>query len=253
MAYSESTFEWIEAYLTNELSPEERAVFEEKIRTDPEFAEEVALQRDTHSLVEVAATLDYKAELQRIDAEMESMQRQPFFRLMTVRIAAMLLVLFACVYTIVFFQYNNQQLFGEAFSPYPDKYMYRGEMPAADSLMKSGMEAYNQGEYSRAIPYFSQLVQTSEQPGASLYLGISFLSVDNPKAALPAFDLASLSATWTETANWYRALALIQDGQDKAAKAVLEDIRQQETNGYREQATELLVKLNSSWRKLPGM
>lgn len=254
MAPTESDFDWIEAYLAGELTPESRARLEARLREDEAFAAAFALQKDTQRLVQVAAGLNYKAELQRIDAEMAQLQQQPFFRHLVFRVAAMIVFLFACVYALIFFQYNNQRIFGQAFSPYPDKFMYRGETPTADSLMKAGMEVYNQQQYAAAIPIFSQLVQADpNQPGAWLYLGISQLSTDDAPAALSSLEQAANSPAWEETANWYRALALLQDGQSKAAQTVLQQIANQETNAYREQAVEVLASLGAFWRNVPGV
>ena len=254
MAYTESNFEWIEAYLAGELPAEEQKAFEAKLRDDATFAEEVALQRDTHRLVQVAAELDYKKELQRIDAEMERMRKQPFFRHLSVRIAAMLLVLVACGYALVFWQYNSQRIFQQAFDPYPDKFALRSEAPAADSLLISGMEAYNRKDYPTAIRQLEAVL--ADRPGlagAQLYLGLSHLAAGQASAAIRSLRQAAQSPTWAETAQWSLALALLEDGQSAAARTALQEIQSQPTNAYAAQAGRLLSKLDAFWRKLPGM
>jgi tetratricopeptide (TPR) repeat protein len=254
MAQMESNFDWIEAYLADELSAEERSAFEIRLREDAGFADEVSLQRDTHRLVQVGANLNYKEELRRIDAEMERMRQQPFFKYLSFRVAAMFLLLLACGYAFVFFQYNNHRLFRQEFAPYPDKMIYRGTTTDANALIEAGMEAYARQDYPTAIVRLEQVVEADPDPGGAwLYLGISKLASGHPAEAIKALERAATFPLWIETARWYRVLALLETGENHAAKTALQAIEAEPTNAYREQAGRLMRKMEVFWRALPGL
>ena len=198
--------------------------------------------------------MSFKKELQRIDADMERMKKQPFFRQFGLRIAAMLLVLVACGYALIFWQYHAQRIFQQAFDPYPDKFALRSAASAADSLLIAGMEAYNREDYPGAIGRLEAVVAAQpDLAGAQLYLGIARLASGQAAAATDALREAARSPVWSETAEWYLALALLKDGQHTAARAALQDMQSQPTHAYAGQAGRLIGKLDAFWRKLPGI
>ncbi|MDJ1506805.1 gliding motility-associated C-terminal domain-containing protein [Xanthocytophaga agilis] len=55
--------DWIEAYLSDSLSPEQKAVFTRQLQTDPTLSEEVELHRMANELIVDHALLDLKAKM----------------------------------------------------------------------------------------------------------------------------------------------------------------------------------------------
>lgn len=232
----ENTFERIEAYLSGELSFEEAQAFEEEMGSNKELAEEVALQRDTHSLLALGSQLDLKAKLQVLDKEMSKPSKvRPLFGNPRVWLAAAAILI---AVSVVLFSLgrSSANVYMEEFSPYPDLTSMRN-----DTLndLRTGMIAYTRGEYDIAVDYLQKFAKTNPADDfVHLYLGNAYLGLENYEKAILELELVQ-SPRWKQPGEWYLALAYGLNGEkDKAAK-LLEKISNDENHAYKERAAEL--------------
>lgn len=253
----DNIFEQIEAYLADELTAEERASFEEQMKTDANLAEEVSLQRDTHHLVGLYADqIAYKEKLRVIDQKMnaEGTKTIPLFkRLMqspVYRMAAVALVLVASAWVLLLFQKNSAQLGRDAFTPYADVITYKGDAQSADSLIHQGMTSYNLKNYPAARASFEKLLQIyPDYPDAQFYMAMSLMAEKSYPEAIPYLENLLDAAKYGEVAQWYLSLAYLSSDQEDKAREVLAVIISEPAHGYTDKARQLLDKMDAPWWK----
>jgi hypothetical protein len=113
------------------------------------------------------------------------------------------------------------------------------------TLMDTAMKKYDEKDYGGAINSFDKvLLSDAGNYDALFYSGVSYLSVDKPDKAI--FDLDKVlnkkDGKYYQDAQWYKALALIKQKENKKAKALLNEIVS--TGGkYKTQAEDTLKQL----------
>lgn len=243
------TFELIERYLSNDLSEEELRSFEERLKTDKVFAQEVENQRLTHKATDVFAQIKTKEKIKEsYDAVLKSEKNN---RRTLLRIAAAVVVLI--IAGIGFFapsNYSNQALVDSNLETYPDRITTMGTTP--DEQLAAGMKAYNEKDFEKALELFSQLPETlPEKDLVDLYSGIALIETNQFENAITIFQqMIDSNSPQTDVAQWYLALTYLQSNDIENAKSLLNKIVSQ--NGYQSKnAAQLLKKLDHPLRKLP--
>ena len=246
--------ERIEAYLDGLLTAEEQAHFEARLAQDEALAAEVHLHRDTRALLRLHQQQVYKAQLQAIDQELSVPVRRLRPATWAWSLAAVILLLVVSSYFWAAATYRTDALVRDAFSPYRDITVLRGDYPGRDSLLTEAMAAYGTGDFATAVARFEPLLQMSPDYAiAQLYMGISLLGTDEPVRSQHWLRKAAASERLAEVAGWYLGLALVQAGDIEAARTHLQGLAQDPNNSYAPQAKALLRRLKSPLRRLPGI
>jgi hypothetical protein len=118
------------------------------------------------------------------------------------------------------------------------------EIPV-DQFLNEGLKAFHDGHYGRCIEKMEVLQKyNAGDLNAAFYMGVSYVKLEMYEKAIPLFDqiLNSPNNVFHEEANWYKALALIGNGNTEAAKKVLTEISQKD-GFYKEKAAEKLKAL----------
>jgi hypothetical protein len=118
------------------------------------------------------------------------------------------------------------------------------EVPA-EQFLNEGLKAFHNGHYGRCIEKMEVLRKSDPNDlNAAFYMGVSYVKLEMYEKAIPFFDqiLNSPNNVFHEEANWYKALALIGNGNTEAAKKVLTEISQKD-GFYKEKAAEKLKEL----------
>ena len=260
MANDDTLFTRIEAYLAEQMTKEEQLAFEKEIESDASLAEEVNLQRDTHAILNLNNQVAWKEKLKVLDAKIETemvsekkVQRIPLWSRTYMRAAAVILLLITSGYFFIRSSYNDQHLIGQAFDPYPDILTVKGGEDTED-ILPQAMAVYNQKNYQTAIPMFQQLLSDKlHEEDVRFYLANALMATNQPAEALPLLDeTVSLNTKYNEVAPWLAALACLQAEITDACMQRLEAIANSESF-YAAQAKDLLSKLDSPWRALPGI
>lgn len=103
------------------------------------------------------------------------------------------------------------------------------EETAPLSLYEQGMAAYKKGAYQEGAQLLRQAsVQTPSNLYAHFYAAICYLEMEQPGAALFHLNrvLESPQSSLQEDAQWYKSIALLQEGKKREAKEVLENLEQ---------------------------
>lgn len=233
----ENTFEKIEAYLAGELSEAETRAFELEVQADASLAEEVSLQRDTHSLLALGNQLEYKTKLKTIDKEMQATPKvRPLFANARVWLAAAAIIIGVSVVLWSMGRSSNG-MYADQFSPYPDLTSMRN-----DTLndLRTGMIAYTESQYELAIDYFEKFeADHPVEDYVHLYKGNAYLALEQYDKAIAELKRVK-SLTWQQPAAWYLALAYGASGQKEAATKLLKQIAEDENHAYKDKAEGLL-------------
>lgn len=99
--------------------------------------------------------------------------------------------------------------------------------PVAANEFQKGMDAYRNKEFSQASEELRQAAsETPDNLEAHLYAARSFLEIKQPTAALYHLDriLAAPGNSYLEDAKWFKSIALLQLGDQKGAKLLLQEV-----------------------------
>ena len=264
--HSDAIFDRVEAYLSGQLSAEERAVFEADLETDADLREEWEMQRKVKELMKGQRRMDLEERMRRIVAEEEESEgtgmgvvedqgemeagggETPVRRIGWQRWLAAAAVALLAVGVPLWFLMNGgaepQALFEENFGIYAAGGTNR--LPDNPKPLDYGLDHYFKEEYAKAIPYFEAV-----QPGDSLYarhriyLGVSYLGTGKSAKALAVFEatLKQADGTFHESAGWYSVLCYLQMKDVEKAKVELKKYLQTGTEFKRAEAEAILEAL----------
>jgi predicted Zn-dependent protease len=240
---NEEMLEKIEAYLANEMDVEERKAFELLLQEDSQLAEEVKLHQDAELILKVSTQISYKEKLQEIDKELKAASA-PKIRSMRTGVQRWLIAASVIVAVgVTFWMFSRQQThaFEQAFQPYNNVLALRGD---TISDLSTAMLAYDREQYDLAIEYMDTYLEG--KPGdvfAQFYKGISLLAMDKNQEAAQLLQSLPESIPMDEARDWYLALALGKAGDEAAAKAILDSIRNTDGHAYKEKAQKIWEKL----------
>lgn len=256
--------ERIEKYIKGVLTGEELEAFESQLRTDPDLASDVALQKDIVRALGEKDVIEFRKKLQAVNDDISRTESAPArvfnLKFILARAAAILLLIAAGYWIVSLFQkepYSSGQLYSAYFVA-PDSI----EVPAGfsrdtgevnpESLqsaeLKKWLQAenfYKKGEYARAFDMLNALPgEIKGKYPSDLYfqLGVLALLTDQPEIAVTYFQ--QVEVTYLSAKEWYTALAFLKmEGQEVAAKKAFEAIANSK-NPYQSRAREILDKMD---------
>jgi len=243
------TFELIERYLANDLSPEELSSFESRLKSDKSFEQEVENQRLTHKASDVFAQIKTKEKVKESYDAVLKTEKNNRRTLLRIAVAIVILIIAGFGFFIPA-NYSNQALADANFESYPDRITTMGITPG-DQLSEA-MKAYNENKFEKAIELFSKIPQPFlQQDLINLYTGISLMETNQFESATTIFQqLIDSESTQSDVARWYLALSYLQSSDIENAKSLLNQIVEQD--GFQSKnAAKLLDKLENPLRKLP--
>ena len=268
MNLSEEQYDIIEAYLTNELSANDRASFEGDIQSDAELRAEVERQRNLRlglralgierTLLSAKAHYQATASPEGASPEMESATVRPLARpLNTWRYwaAAASIVLLLGVGYYFFRQQVVQgdeiayaESFGPASSDQAMKDFPTNAFPlTARPQLLDAFRNYRAGNYDRVIDQLKTL-PTDKQTTyyKDYFLGLSYLANRQPAEALPLLNSARMAPglALRQKATWFLALAYVKDGQKNKALPMLKQISTDKANPFNDLAKRVLQKID---------
>lgn len=94
----------------------------------------------------------------------------------------------------------------------------------ADMVLKDGLDAFSQAQYSKSLSFFNILLDLNKKDvNALFYSGLSYYHTGKPAAAIAMLDrvLENDNNVFHQEAEWYKALSLIKNNDTEAAKELL--------------------------------
>ena len=241
--------ELIERYLLQTLSPEEEKSFQNRL-SDPDFQEELELQKDLMTALKTEGKAQFKAELETLDKEHFSTAKvKPFNPARYLRMAVAATVLLAAFYW-VFDSFSGQstlspqEIYVQQFEPKS----LSGVKSDVDSLSlwEQFMMHYAHQQYKEAIPVLESLLADpdySQTSRARLYLGNAYLLTDQSEKAIETLKEIRPSSAFAMDAEWYTALAYLKNDDPDNARNQLKAIAEDQGHFYHQRAKKILSQL----------
>jgi hypothetical protein len=239
------SLEYIDDFFKGLLSDVQKAEFEERVLSDPEFAAELAFYISSCGLIKGGAEEEKRARFKELYEQNKGATGAPVRRLWPYAAAASVLIAVACFWWVSTRQAGPEKL--------ADRYIAKNltdlsvNMGERDSLQE-GIGAYNAGDLAGALRKFTGILEgrdPAHEEIAVRYAGIVCLRLKEYDKALQYFhQLEADTALYTNPGLFYESLTLMKRNQpDDAGKArqLLQQVVDRNL-GKKEDAQELLKK-----------
>jgi len=243
----QETLEYIEAYFTQTLSPEERKTFEVRCAQDAAFAKEVAFYLTARSATrevlmdEKQKTFAERAMPQQVMVKTASVKKM-VLRKWIPYAAAACIILFVGSYFMLQSP-APQQLANQYIN---DNFTTLSQtMDASRDSLQLGIAAYNSQDYRRALALFEGVRRHDlTNSDAKKYTGLTYLQTKQYDKALERFqELSALKGLYSNSGDFLQAVTLLQrynPGDKERAKELLQKVVQENEEGSK-QAKEWLT------------
>ncbi|WP_338869549.1 tetratricopeptide repeat protein [Spirosoma sp. SC4-14] len=233
--------ETIENYVNGQLSAEERATFEQALRSDPAVADALAFYIMSKQAAQEQARQQRMAEFDALRQQQPALGQRPLGSWITYAAAASIVILLGLGW--YFFGPTSESTVAE--NQFVDTYVatHFAELPTTmdgrtDSL-KLGVDLFNKGKLAEAGVIFQDVLKRHPDTDSALkYAGIVSLRQGNYDQAIEQFhQLSQRSDLFSNPGLFYESLALLKRGQpmDKAkAKELLDEVIQKNLEGETE-------------------
>lgn len=249
---SEAELILIEKYLNKELEPEQMAQVEHRISSDQMFADQVALVKDMPMAIQSDVD-NFRETLGKIMAEenqsvnasdSESLEKPQAKQISLWKLFLTAAAILAGITLAINILFPSQKvdLYAANFNAPSENITTRSESVINPDL-QNALQAYNQGDYSTAIPLFDKYLADNPNEKAALFFqGISQMASGKYTEAVS--NLIQIEdGPYQNSATWYLALVYIKINQKEKAKNNLNQLITSE-GSYSGKARELLDQLD---------
>lgn len=229
--------ELIANYFLNTLSGDDRRIFDDLLKNDPDFASEIEFQKQVKHAVAAREHDVLKQKLQYFESQMRTTASRIKWWL-----AAASIVFFVSIgYYIFNNNVSNIELFNDYYQPAQNIVQPIVRSAIADEKTAAFI-AYQKGDYKMAQQLFNTLYQKTQDSELLFYEGISLIETNDLESAINKLELHShYSDAVSNKTNWYLALAYIKQNNLEKAKTILMEITtKKESYKYRE--AKMLIK-----------
>jgi hypothetical protein len=211
-----------ENYLANEMTSEERTIFDEQLKNDASFKESFALYKETTQFLEhkfSKETIDFKENLKSISSQHFTEKKEtkvitfkPWYYAVAASIAFVFGTWFMMQNNADYSDYNQHE---SAF------FVERGE---SNENLKLAQDAFNAKDYKKAVEAFNK-IQDFRKPELQYFYAIALIETSNyAKAELFLDQLRKGNSVYKEKATWYLALSNLKQEKLAECKAILQQI-----------------------------
>lgn len=221
---NEETYIRFENYLANELSSEEKQLFEEQLQNDVQFSESFQLYKETTQFLEHSfskETLDFKENLQSISTqyfaeETTSKPKVITFKPWYYAVAASVVVVIG-----TWFIMQNDPNYSDYNQHDTALFMERS---VGDENLKQAQEAFNAKDYKKAVAAFDKITDFRD-PELQYFYAISLIETNNyTKSRLFLDYLREGNSVYKHKATWYLALSYLKQDKKEECKTTLKEI-----------------------------
>lgn len=255
MALSENDIELIQKYIGENLTPQDKMLFDSKLE-NTEFKSELMFQaKSVDALIEndrkdVMAFLTDEKDAD--EKSSDSLVTDPVNKARKSKFLLGLLIGMLFFFVIVNLnkfmkshepKVDQMALVEEANMPYPFLQVGRGEGDD-DADLQMLNQNYSKGNYEEALTYFSSRMVEDEQ--LKLIEANCYIQIKDYKKAIPLLNNLKKSpdSKVSENADWYLSMVHLLDGATEKGKSILKDISNKKNHLFSRQANDLLGALN---------
>lgn len=246
----------IERYFNNSLSDKELVLFEEKLASDSLFAEEVQQFGVVFDALKKARVKKLKAQFISYEKEYNSSGKRFNFRNLKRRKATVSFVLWIAligfsVQTSLYFSTSssskNVGLFASYFEVYPNVLSPVKRTINDENFVLDAMKYYDAENYVSAIEAFDKLLLKSDSRNQILfYKALALMTEGDYLTAKIQFELMNIeSGVFVNQRNWYLALVFLKLEKHNKAKMLLKEVVA-DSSSFSIKASSLLNELSAS-------
>jgi tetratricopeptide (TPR) repeat protein len=228
--------EYIDRFFKDELSPEEVKQFENRIETDPEFAEEVAFYITAMNVAKEEAVAEKRDRFRHIPVN--NHHRGTVKKMGSVKsfwaYAAAAAVAILIIGLYLFYPSDQPAQMAERYIQ-SNLTTLSVNMGAERDSVQAGLSLFNDGEFEKASEAFESVLATnSTSIDALKYAGITALRMGNYEKALNHFMRLEKMQLYSNPGKFYHALTLMKrnnEGDQEQAKVLLQEVIDQDLEG----------------------
>jgi len=218
----------IEKYFSGELSETEQQELDQLLETDADFRAEFDIQQDVQKAIKLTNREEkkellkgYEKERKYSESEKSVKPNRGWFK-----IAAAIALLFSLgVYIGNNTGSDSGELYDEYYQLYPNTVYSITRSGGEASIERSAFEAYEGGDYTKAIDFFKQQESRGELKNLHFYLGQAYLANDQGEEAISSFKkVIDVNEDFTQEATWYLGLSYLKSDKIELAKTVFKEI-----------------------------
>lgn len=229
--------EQLEKYLRGELEENERVVLEQELEKSPELFEQLRIEYGLQKGFDKIRAERMKDRFQEIDDQTKVILINYKTYL---KWAAVILIILTPVFFLMNRGSSGMDIYTEYYTQYPN---VLEPVTRSEESVNLGLMAYEKGDFETAATFFSEELESVEDPDIRFYLALSQLAVNNFNDARQNLKAAidSKDSGFTDQAIWYLALLEIRTSNTNTAKSHLTDLS--DSDSYGKRAKEVLEKL----------
>lgn len=237
----------IEKYFLDTLTADEKRLFEDLLKTDEAFKNEVALGEQLKKVTRSEELLEVKdllAEFEEEEKTAITTTSIPKKRSTYWLVAASVIILSGLSFLFWPDSSNTADLYNEYFTPYRNvtHSIVRGGEVEKD-LKTNTFSAYEEGVYEKAIDGFNKLYTADKDSYYLFYQANALIQLNRAKEAIPLLKQHLKSGdSLSNKTNWFLAMAYLQLNDKAKAIEILKLVVKENDFKYKE-AKALLRKL----------
>lgn len=240
----------IERYFDNLLSTPEADQLKSRLSIEPDLKKLFDQENLLVNTIRYQAASNNLAYLKQLEQSLGNSSKS-HFRSYWFYYAAASIILFIMAGMFIFkMEQEPADLYAAYFEPYPN--IFEPTLRGSGSLVPrhaanpraEAFQAYEAGDYEKAIELFSTLLQQKEEPELLLLCGNANLALNRTAAATQNFN--NLIARYDHLdmqGKWFLSLCYLKEGKTDEARQLLEQLGNTEIS-YAIKAKELLKKVD---------
>ncbi len=229
----------IQKYLQGTLSDAEEQLFQEYIKNDPSFADDIPFYEELNYAFAKADYDKTKAQLHTFYKE----EKRSLWRKWAIAATVLLLIGLGSVFYFNTIQ-SSERLYAQYFEPYKNvvQPMVRGEV--VKTTKEFAFKAYDEGSYAEAIIHLNTLINEKPESILALYKANAQLQLGKTEAAIVTLEsqIQKTDTIYAE-AQWYLTLSYLKLDNKEKAKNHLNALLQTNSRFKKNEAQELLKSL----------
>lgn len=250
-----ANIENIENYINSELSSEDTASFEAQLSSNIKLQKEIDLIKNINQALAEDDVMRLRKNLQNIAAQAASEKQNQrafagglsFKRIISSTVAASIIILLG-VTGLLSQKQSAPDVYHSFYSRYESTNIVRSADVVENKTFSMAMQKYDNKQYNQAIDLFGQVIANDPDNMAShFYSGASLQETGKYSMAMHEYEtvIVNKDNLFTEQAQWYTALCLLQTNDNKKAYKQLKKIA--ESKGfYQHKANDILKKIKFS-------
>ncbi|MBL7885863.1 MAG: tetratricopeptide repeat protein [Flavobacterium sp.] len=211
-----------EHYLADEMTSEERLLFEEQLQNDASFNESFTLYKETTQFLEYK----FSSEKAAFEQNITSIAKEHFASKKETKVIAFKPWYYAVAATIVvvvgtWMMMQNDPTYGDYNQHEMAVFVERSDN---NENLQKAQEAFNKKDYQQAVAAFEK-IQDFRKPELQYFYAIALIETnDFTKAELFLDQLRKGNSVYKDKATWYLALSYLKQNKKDKCKLVLQQI-----------------------------